>query len=347
MGQLVNRVLRRQAEGIVTVPVPSEGRPTTAFVPNEVYLEVRIRQMWLTDERELWREYTPFATVVSEFIRRGRRVAVPTVLGAATLGRRLQVSGVDDALEVCNVRVAGPVPYEGDDVSLLVALFRLKTVDWLARSLKLVEDVAGAVGFAGLAATATVADSLVRGVESFLDMSELELRVGTYHSWSAPYGEPGSATELRPMDFAVLRRPTASAAELAELRVKDGRLHRLRDGNLVAYRDHDFILISVEAREFRDDYRGLEFYGLWEQTRQHVINGDLGAARRLWRQTAGAIHTDELIRPQQETLFAEYQRLYGDLVARFGDGAEHRGDPRGSDADWDDDPESILRRAAG
>src|SRR5262249_41120508 len=77
VGQRVSRVLRRQADGMVVVPVLSvsgESAPGTAFVPDEVYLEVRIRQMWLTNERELWREYTPFATVVAEFIRRGRRV---------------------------------------------------------------------------------------------------------------------------------------------------------------------------------------------------------------------------------------------------------------------------------
>src|SRR5436305_6205463 len=89
-GQLISRVLRRQAYGVVAVPVPVVGRELSAedslsvFVPNQVYLEVRIRQMWLTDERELWREYAPFVTVVSEFLCGGRRVEVPTVLGSPT-----------------------------------------------------------------------------------------------------------------------------------------------------------------------------------------------------------------------------------------------------------------------
>lgn len=359
VGQLVSRVRRRQAEGIVTVAVASSAHEMSpdgsgeAFVPNEVYLEVRIQQMWLTNERELWREYTPFAAVVSEFISRGRRVAVPTMLGSATLSRRLQVSGVHNAVEVCNVRVAGPVPYEGDDVSILVALFRLTTVDWLARSLKLIEDVANALGFAGLTAATSVADSLVRGVESFLDMSDLELRVGTYNSWSAPngYRETVSATELRPMNFAVLRRPRTdvTADELAAFQVKDGRLHQIRNGNLVPYREHDFILLSLAAREFRDDYRQLEFYRLWEQTRQQLVHGDIGAARRLWRQTAGAIFTDELTRHQQETLFAEYERRYAELVDRFArDGSTDFRDSRSAtpQPEWDDDPVSILRNAA-
>jgi hypothetical protein len=310
--------------------------------------------MWLTEERQLWREYMPFATVVSEFISQGRRVAVPSVLGSAALSRRFQVSKADDAVEIRNVRVAGPVPYEGDDVSLLIALFRLKTADWLVPSLKLIEEIAGVLGFAGLTAAAPVAETLVRGVESFLATADLELRVGAYHSWTAPNGsgEPVSVTELAPTNFVILRRPEAgmSPGELASLCVKDGRLHRMRSGNLTAYREHDFILVGLEARPFRDDYRQLEFYRLWEQTRQHVVNGDLRAARRLWRQTAGAIFTDELTRPQQEVLFAEYERRYADLVDRFGRGgsAEYRdtGSPGGQTLlDRDDDPEAILRGA--
>ncbi|WP_447008683.1 hypothetical protein ACRAKJ_24840 [Saccharothrix sp. DSM 118769] len=32
---------------------------------------------------------------------------------------------------------------------------------------------------------------------------------------------------------------------------------------------------------FRDDYRALGFYGLWQQTQRHVVGVDLGVAQRL------------------------------------------------------------------
>jgi hypothetical protein len=55
-----------------------------------------------------------------------------------------------------------------------------------------------------------------------------------------------------------------------------------------------------------------------------------------------------LTRPQQETLFAEYERLYANLVDRFAlNGAnEYRKVPISwatPDPEWDDDPASILR----
>jgi hypothetical protein len=149
-----------------------------------------------------------------------------------------------------------------------------------------------------------------------------------------------------------MRRPrtTTSAAELASLRVADGRLHRLLDDGvtLVPYTEHDFILVSVEAKTERDDYRKLAFYPLWERTKEQVIAGEFGAAQRSWRKTAGAIFTDDLTRPQQEILFAEYQRLYGELVERFSDldMAEYRGTTTESAAaPVVDDPLAILRAA--
>ena len=325
-----------QVPSVDTGPVPE-------FAPGQVYLEVRLQQMWLTRARELWREYLPFGTIVTEFAHKGNTVAVPTVLSSAELARRFQVTGADDAVEIANVRVAGPVPYEGDEVSLLVALFRAKTTDWIARSLKVVEDVASAVGFGGLAGAVPLASSLIRGIESFLESPDVELRVGAYRSWQKGF---------EPLNYCVMRRPrtTASEAELASLRVADGRLHRLLDDGvtLVPYTEHDFILVSVEAKTERDDYRKLAFYPLWERTKEQVIAGELGAAQRAWRKTAGAIFTDDLTRPQQEILFAEYQRLYGELVERFSDLelAEYRGTTtEPAAAPVVDDPVAILRAA--
>lgn len=122
---LVRRVLARQSEGIIARPVPTLDGPTdaTPFVTDEVYLVIRVSQLWLANERELWREFLPFGAVVTEFLRDGNRVAVPYLIGASELSRRLQVTGERDAVEISNLRVAGPVPYEGDDVSLLLACF--------------------------------------------------------------------------------------------------------------------------------------------------------------------------------------------------------------------------------
>ncbi|WP_164447968.1 hypothetical protein [Verrucosispora sioxanthis] len=358
---LVRRVLARQSEGIIARPVPTLDGPTdaTPFVTDEVYLVIRVSQLWLANERELWREFLPFGAVVTEFLRDGNRVAVPYLIGASELSRRLQVTGERDAVEISNLRVAGPVPYEGDDVSLLLALFRAKTSDTLQRSLNLIENVSSAIGFAGLLGSARVATALIDGIESFMDSAALELRVGVHQSWSAPTGAGGVArgpTELAPTHFVIIRRPAGKTtqAELASLGVVGGRLCRVAaDGTIAPYTEHDFILVRVEATRHRDDYRQLAFFQLWQRTRQHLADGDLGAAQVLWRQTAGALCTDELIRPQQEALFEEYQRQYVALVERAcapagtvrgGEHGDDGGPERNGATEFEDDPEILLRR---
>jgi hypothetical protein len=344
--------MARQTEGVVAVPVRTvEPAAETKFVPGEVYLEVRILQMWLNRERELLREYLPFGTVVTDFARRGERVTVPFVLGSAEINRRLAATGAGDGIDFGNIRVAGPVPYEGDDVTLLMALFRYQTTDWLTRSLTFLEEVVTAVGLSGLAASTPVASTLVRGLDAFLGHDEVQLRVGACYSWVSPGGSPAGdpvAAELAPMNFAVIRRPRTRMAEseLNALRAKDGRLCRqISDGAYEPYTEHDFILVSIEAREYRDDYRKLPFYEFWEQSKRHLIDGDLSAARRAWRQTVGAIFTDELTRPQQQKLFTEYEKLFVEMVDRFtaGEDSAWRGEDGQRGTEIVDDPETLLR----
>jgi hypothetical protein len=356
--ELLDRVVSRQAEGTVAVPVATVDAPVgevTAFVPNEVYLEVRISQMWLTRERELWREYQPFGTVVTEFINDGKRIAIPAVLGSAELSRRLQVTGADDAIEFANIRVAGPVPYEGDDVSLLLTLFRMKTTDWLARTFGLIEEIASTIGFSGLAAATPLATTLIRGVDAFLDADEVELRVGSYTSWSTPTGpdgSPASPTELAPTHYAILRRSrvAADAAELASLRVSGGKLHQLRDGELVPYREHDFILVSIEAHRTRHDIKQLEFWRLWVQTVERLKDDDETGARRLFKRACAAVFSNELTVTQQELML---QKLENDFLrnldrfAGFGESDLRSSTPQRVEDTEDEDPEEYLRRMLG
>lgn len=367
---IVQWIRARQADGIVAVPVAAiddaEADDRDRFVPGDVYLEVRLAQVWLTNERELWREFQPCAAVVTEVLRQGSRTTVPAVLAASELQQRMSRNGAADAIEISNVRVAGPLPYEGDDVGLLLTLFRTTTADWLNRTLQVVADVTRSLGVAGLAPALGIGESVVRAIETLFGLEEMELRVGQYQSWSAPTGDGFAArdrTELQPSHFAVIRRPRreATESELAALRVRDGRLYRLVGQQLVPYVEHDFILVKIASRAVRDDYRQLEFYRLWQDAQQDIVDGDLQAASRAWRRTVGALYTDELTRRQQELLYQEYHRRYSEMVDRFQElggedrwrsasgRATSRGEPGNVAAHPiqldDEDPADIIRRA--
>lgn len=345
----------RAAEGITSFALPMDTDPADdrtaarAFVPNEVYLDVRVPQIWLTQERELWREFQPFAAVVSEFVHVGETRSLPAMLGASELSGKLSLVGAEDAIEIRNLRVAGPVPYEGDDVSVLMALFRTQTKDWIGRALGIVESIASSVSVPALIAAAPLANAIVEAVSQFLGQEGLELRCGQYQSWSSPeVPERPRSTELQPMHYVVMRRPArdGGAEPAAGFTVRDGRLYH----NDKPYVDHDFVVLSVEAKRVRDDYRRLEFYEHWQQVRSHIIDGDLTAAERAWRRTMGALYTDELTGPQQAALFAEYKRRYDNMLDQFAVADEHafrgrRGEPVSISVDEEDPMEILLAQS--
>jgi hypothetical protein len=353
--QLVSWVKGRSAEGITSfsLPMAEAGDPGLAFLPNQVYLEVRVRQIWLTQERELWREFQPFAAAVTEFLHEGEMCTLPTLLGSSELVGKLALLQADNAIEIRNLRVAGPTPYEGDDVRLLIALFRMETTNWVTRTLGTVETIANALGASALVAAKPVADAVVSAITQLLGQQELELRCGQYQSWSSPI-DPANpeTTELRAMHHVVMRRPLDldGAEAPSGFLVDDGRLHVRTPSGTAPYTDHDFILLSVVPVKTRDDYKSLPFYDEWRRTQALVVDGDLAAAERAWRRTAGALYSPDLIEPQQQLLYAEYEKRYRELLERFALADEHAFRGRGAESvplvTDEQDPLEILLGAA-
>ena len=355
MSGFINWIRGHAAEGMTSFALPfeetaSERTAGNRFEPNEVYLEVRVEQIWLTNERELWREFQPFAAVVAEFTRSGERVTVPALLGASQLSSKLNLVSDKDAIEIRNLRTLGPVPYEGDDLSLLIALFRTQTRNWLTDTISLIATVAGAISAPGIGQVKPAVDAIVTAVTGFLGQDGIELRCGQYQSWSRAEdtARPG-AGDLTPMHYVVMRKPVGRGDgphQARDFTVRDGRLGRRIGGEFTPYTEHDFIMLSIEPRRLRDDYKRLDFYKYWQQTQAALSQGELTTAERMWRRTAGALYTDELTTIQQEVLYAEYQARYKQMQDRFAEADERAF--RGTEAAAaslpvdDQDPRDIL-----
>lgn len=354
-GDFINWMQGKPAEGITSFPLPltepAPGAEQAVFAPGEVYLEVNVRQIWLTNERELWREFQPFLATVTSFIHKGEERSLPTLLGSSELEAKLPRIDEDDPIEIRNIRVAGPIPYEGDNVSLLLAFFRTETKDWLARTLGAVEGISQAVGASALLAAKPVADSVISAMSQFLGEEDLELRFGQYHGWSRLEDPQNpTATELRPMHYVLMRRPMgeSGADPGAGFSVRDGRLHFGEDGAAEPYMAHDFVLVSIEPKRLRDDYKKLGFYGLWQATKERLVAGEVDVAEREWRKTAGALYTDELTVPQQQALYAQYKAMYDEMLKRFAEAQARSTDSPSFELEADEpDPEQIILSSAG
>jgi hypothetical protein len=278
--------------------------PLPAFEPGGCYLEVRLAQMHLRDRREWWRSFLPLSSVVTEFQSGAERPTVPFVVGAATLGD--QVQGGPDYVELLNKRVAGPVPYTGDQVRIFAALYRTAYQNWAKQALSMLEGIAKQLDVTRLSSLLTVAPGVVAGLESVLGMEDVELRLGVDRDLVPGGAEDGDGA-LRP-GWMVMFGPGAAPPPARQLWVRNDRLHLVDD----EFRGRDFLLLHVRALRTRDDYHTFDFHRVqWARVQDRLWEFELdGAQTAFGAFTASLMQCADLTRDQRKNLWANYQLMY-------------------------------------
>jgi hypothetical protein len=100
----------------------------TEFEAGQAYFELRLLELHLKNRREFLSGYLPFAVSVVEFLYDDRREKVPFFVGNELL-RCVEETGRRQPVEFFNTKLAGPIPYMGDDVALFVGLYRARVED--------------------------------------------------------------------------------------------------------------------------------------------------------------------------------------------------------------------------
>lgn len=294
------------------------------FIPRQTYFEIRLSQMYLRDQREYWREFQPLASIMPEFIFAGERRTVPVVVGPERLERAQKVSK-GDQVEYLNTRVAGPYPYEGDDLSLFVGLFRYVTNNWAKRALSLLETVVEAFDSSKLTSYLSIAVPLVNGLEGFLGMQGVEMRLGLQKAYATPpTGEIGAVGDnvLQP-GFEVLIRAPSQGFDEAERRkfwiYEDRLFYGDRQDHLRPFDQADFMLLQIIPLDVRHDYTTFDFHKIyWPKVTEHVWNGDEDRARQALRLLAASlVQCQDITLPHRQMLLREYKHNFDDELARY------------------------------
>lgn len=290
--------------------------------PQESYFEIRLKQMYLQNQREYWREFHPFSTFVTGFVHGGKVRELPFVVGPERLKEQAAALG-GDAVEYRNLRLAGPFPYEGDDIQLFVALSRLKDSDWAVKALSLLETVAKAFDPSKVTQYLNIAAPLVKGIEGFLGMQDVELRMGMQQVYEQPVGRSGVRPHtLRARHEVLLNLPehTLDAAARQKFWVKEGRLFwGDRAESAQPYREADFLLFEIRPVRERGDYTTFDFHTInWQDTRKALWDGSEELARQKLRLTAAAlVQCGDIVRPQRNVLLHMYKRLFDEDLALY------------------------------
>lgn len=238
--------------------------------PRESYFEVRLSEMFLRDKRRYWAQYIPFVVVLTEVLHdhetiEATREALPFLVTNHILGPVEQHVG-DDQVEYRNTRVAGPLPYMGDDVDLFVALYGAKTSDVSENLFEFLGNVVSVVDVGGFSTYLSVARNLKDSLSSLLNIDGTKYRLGNRNSFTDREGNPRQFKECY---LAYINCPEKDVKK-EELWVEDDRLRIGTRKSHEAFSKYDYCLVRIDERKDRN-HESLPFHKLWKQTEDLII----------------------------------------------------------------------------
>ena len=233
---------------------------------DEAYLVVRLTEMFLGRSRTLWRKTYPMvhgwaSTSDSE----EHTVAGPGQLQG--LG-----SGDLERVLVLNSRLAGPTPYTGGDVNLIVGLYSVPGGDTAQALVSTVESFSNLSGV--VAHSAVQIMSMVKSsVENILRLSSTSLRLGVSDSFfpdnplrAGYHGGIGAE---------------AGSIDGTRLWLVNGTLREGPDPMVASpYRKHDYFVVQVERVAVRHDWAALPGIASYSEQFDAVLAEGTGTAAK-------------------------------------------------------------------
>jgi hypothetical protein len=229
------------------------------FIQDASYFQVELNEVFLSANRKWLTTFEPMVLVVSEFIYDREVKTVPFVVGRRLLEKHAP-QGVPSGMLYTDTRVAGIHPYRGDRLNLTVLLYQVPVGNRARDLLGLVESASGVFDIATMLAPYTkLATVLFEGVAAITETDDVRPLLGQRRELEL------ASDEINPGFHALIDLPEGQR-ERFTFWVVDGQL---RHGDTAStsepFRDADYLLYSLVARDRREDERLLSFFPLWER----------------------------------------------------------------------------------
>ncbi|MFA4902727.1 MAG: hypothetical protein WC600_08275 [Desulfobaccales bacterium] len=285
-----------------------DGFTSQVFRPNESYFEIRLAEMFLASRRQYWQGFIPLGIILSDFLYNRQRQSVPFLVGNQLL-KGLEQSVGGEYVEYYNTRIAGPVPYIGDDVGLFVGLFRSKVEDLSEGLFSFLETLIGAFDLGQIKPYLKIAGQVRTGLGHLLRLpgEKVQYRLGNRDTFVDPTLKPEDAKKFREGYLAYINCPE-DALDRDSLRVKEDRLQVQTATTLEPLRSYDYCLIRLESLPARNDYTTFPWYDLWLQAVDRIYHGDItGATIKLMDFNQKVRQSPDLTEGHQYKLIAMFQ----------------------------------------
>jgi hypothetical protein len=233
----------------------------TVIERSDAYFTIRLTEMFLGRSRTLWRRFYPVVHAFSAYAGAEEHAVVgPGQLWTVT------DAGLDRVISL-NVRVAGPTPFHGGDLSLVVGLYSVPGDD---AAKALVETVSALAGLAALPANqlTSVAQVVKTGIDGVFRLGSTRLQLGVNDTFVA--SEP-----LR-SGFHVGVAASPTDIDLDKLWLRDGRLVTGRDPIAgVVFTGHDYMVIQIERSKRLHTWPALAGMTAFQQRFNTVLSDGL------------------------------------------------------------------------
>jgi hypothetical protein len=321
----ISEIWNRLVQSPTTIPpslqIPKEriidaNFDSTPFKAKEAYFEIRIAEQFLKNKREYWIEYNPLTVVLTEFIYDSVRSNFPFVIGPSLLNGIGQLEG-NERIRYKNTRVVGPTPYIGDDVTLFLGLFRVKTKDWAKQALGLLETVAKVFDSTKLSSYVNISGPLTDGIESFFDMGDqMQFRLGQRNSFADP---ESSQTNSFVPGYYVVVRADQNLIDNSKFWIKNEQLYYGIDkDNLTLYSEYDYLLYKIIKTNLRNDYTTFNFNKIYGQVQKLIWQDNLQKAKETFQSVLYEIRScSDLIESQAKQLTLFYSTKFEEERTAF------------------------------
>ncbi len=258
----VGRTFRRSATPLLWMPVGPRGEP---LEPQGSYLRIWLSDMFLARDRDWFANRYPSVHAGVRLRFGEEQVTFTTV---ARPPEEMLGPGVSQ-----NFALTPLLPYHGGTVELSAGLTVLKGTNALAAGLDVLHNFSTLIG-PPLSQSLGVAEMVTGGIAKLIDAAQGQVALSLSNTFAAIGG--GADNVLTPGHWAIVRA-TEERVPPASLRVLNDRLHVADGENVHPLVGYDYMLLRIEGRIERDDWRFANFEDLINKAkRAHFADDEQG-----------------------------------------------------------------------
>ncbi|HEV2706156.1 MAG TPA: CHAT domain-containing protein [Pyrinomonadaceae bacterium] len=252
----------------VTLPASADAADVTATAlkPYESYFRIWLADMFLTESRQWFTELFPAVHSVVKL----RYGDYGTVSLNNVVGLPEEVRGQGVALNYCLCELT---PFSGGTVEIAAGLLALRNRDnkFVAAAFDLFSEFANLIA-PPLAPALSISKKVASGVNTLFEAADGQVHLSMHQTLTSAGG--GGSNELRPGYRAVILG-TPEQLDAARLSVIDDRLYyKSGSGAPQPLRGYDYMLLRIESRDERDDWRLKSIQEPVEKATQALLRGD-------------------------------------------------------------------------